>query len=192
MTEPAPFPSDPFWDFSLAVYGRPGFAQAAIALQDDLGVDVNMMLFCGWVASQGRRLTRDDLIAIDAKVAAWQHDIVHPLREIRRRLRDKNAAIPADLNDIFKKRLQAVEIDAEHVEQLVLGASLPLKASGSDLLSDTAANVALYVEFVAFLRPPSSADHLKAVVAGFLPDARPDAIAAALEEAFKTAQQSEP
>ena len=192
MAESSPFPSHPFWDFSLAVYGRAGFAQAAIALQDELGLDVNMILFCGWAASQGRRLSHYDLVAIDAKVAAWQHDIVHPLREIRRRLRQKNEAIPAELGDALKKRVQTVEIDAEHVEQLVLGASLPPRASGSDPLRDTAGNIALYIDFVTSVRPAGCADHLKVLLAGFLPGATPDAISSALAEAFKAAQQTKP
>lgn len=186
MAESSPLPSHPFWDFSLAVYGRPGFAEAAIALQDELGVDVNMMLFCGWAAVQGRRLSRDDLLSADAKVAAWQHDIVHPLRTIRRRLRKKDATIPDELTDALKRRVQAVEIDAEHVEQLILGASLPSIAfsQGARPLADAAANIALYLDFVASRRPGGWRDPLKVLLAGFVPEATTEEIAAALAEAF--------
>jgi len=39
-------PADRFWAFSLALYGKPGVAPALLGLQDRLGVDVNLLLFC--------------------------------------------------------------------------------------------------------------------------------------------------
>ena len=59
------FPPTPFWDFSLAVYGRPGVAPACLALQQRHGADVNLLLFCAWFGAAHRgRLTADDVDAV--------------------------------------------------------------------------------------------------------------------------------
>jgi len=38
---------NPFWDFSLAVWGREAVKPACLALQARHGIDVNILLFCG-------------------------------------------------------------------------------------------------------------------------------------------------
>ena len=45
-----------FWTYSLAVYRRKEVAQCCLALQDDAGVDVNLLLYAGWLAGKGQRL----------------------------------------------------------------------------------------------------------------------------------------
>ncbi len=47
------FPSSPFWDYSLGIYRKPGVADACIALQDEFGLDVNMLLACLWFSAEG-------------------------------------------------------------------------------------------------------------------------------------------
>lgn len=37
-----------FWQHSLAVYSKPGVAQACLTLQDDYQVNVNLLLFYHW------------------------------------------------------------------------------------------------------------------------------------------------
>ena len=41
--EPTPVSKSPFWRFSVKFYGEPGVAQACIDLQDQVGVDVNVL-----------------------------------------------------------------------------------------------------------------------------------------------------
>ncbi|MGC2412860.1 MAG: TIGR02444 family protein, partial [Stellaceae bacterium] len=53
-----------FWRFSLALYARPGVAEALIALQDRAALEVNLILFGLWFgARQGRRLSAGELTA---------------------------------------------------------------------------------------------------------------------------------
>jgi len=57
---------NPFWDFSLAVYRRPGVAAACLRLQDEAGVDVNLLLYFCWLATvraSARTSGRPDLPA---------------------------------------------------------------------------------------------------------------------------------
>ena len=60
MDDKLGLPKSVFWDFSLAVYGKPGFPQAAIALQDRHGLNVNMLLFCLWAGANGRLLAGEE------------------------------------------------------------------------------------------------------------------------------------
>ena len=57
MTAPAsPSAGSPFWRFSLRFYRRREVADACITLQEQAGVDVNLLLFLRWHATQKRAL----------------------------------------------------------------------------------------------------------------------------------------
>ena len=77
----------PFWTFSLALYRTPGVPAACIVLQDECGVDVNVLLFALWLAKEGRALRSDDLAEADLAISAWRNEAVRPLRAVRRFLR---------------------------------------------------------------------------------------------------------
>ena len=64
--------AESFWDFSLALYGRPGVAPALIGLQDRLGLDVNMLLYCCWAGIERSALSRDELTTVEALAEPWQ------------------------------------------------------------------------------------------------------------------------
>ena len=50
-----PVNKSPFWRFSVKFYAEPGVAQACIDLQDQAGVDVNILFFLLWNAAQSAR-----------------------------------------------------------------------------------------------------------------------------------------
>ena len=77
-----------FWRFSLALYERPGVADALIALQDRGGCDVNLVLFALWLGISGRGPLGGDTLAAAERVAGTlRSEIVEPLRRLRRNLR---------------------------------------------------------------------------------------------------------
>jgi uncharacterized protein (TIGR02444 family) len=165
------FPPTPFWDFSLAVYGRPGVAPACLALQQRHGADVNLLLFCAWFGAAGHgRLTADDFDALDRLVADWHQGVVRHLRALRVELRGGRPPLPGDLVAEVRRRVQKVELDAEHAEQVVLAAWAEDRGRTTEdddaALADAAANMLAYV---AILTPrPDDADRadLDAVLAG--------------------------
>ena len=57
----------PFWRFSLQFYHLPKVADACIALQEEAGVDVNLLLFLLWHARQRRRLSAAEVAALEAQ-----------------------------------------------------------------------------------------------------------------------------
>jgi len=112
----------PFWNFSLELYAGEGVAEACLDLQERRGCDVNVLLFCCWLGASGRpTLTADRLRSILAASDAWQTEVVKPLREMRRRLKDRNwpGALPETV-DAVRRRVADAELAAEHAEQLKL------------------------------------------------------------------------
>ena len=112
----------PFWNFSLEIYAAEGVAEACLDLQDRRGCDVNILLFCCWLAASGRpTLTADRLRAILKVSDAWQSEIVQPLRKVRKLLKDKPwaDALPETV-EAARRRVADAELAAEHAEQLKL------------------------------------------------------------------------
>ena len=119
------FPAHPFWDFALDVYRRPGVSDACLVLQERAHLDVNLLLFVCWIgASGGGVLNRDDVVQCMETVAPWHDAVVRPMRGVRRVLKGGLGAAPTDLSDQLRRAVQASEIDAEHIEQLILAATI--------------------------------------------------------------------
>lgn len=113
-----------FWDFSLAVYGRPEVAAACLGLQDRHGLDVNLLLLACWLGASGRgALGQPAWQDLCAQVAVWQGQVVGPLREVRRRLKGMlpaDASANADPIAALRRAVADCELDAERLEQLML------------------------------------------------------------------------
>ena len=83
-----------FWQFSLDFYRRDGVAEACLTLQDRLGLDVNILLYAAWLASQGRTASVADFEQVDLLVAPWREEVIRPLRRIRRWLKEPGPDAP--------------------------------------------------------------------------------------------------
>ncbi|MFN4284099.1 MAG: TIGR02444 family protein [Alphaproteobacteria bacterium] len=149
MTE---FPAHPFWDFALDVYRRPGVSDACLHLQEPYHLDVNLLLFCGWTGAFGMgRLSDEEIARCRDAVAAWHDSVVRGLRAVRRILKDGFPELPAELAEIaggIRKQVQAREIDAEHLEQLILVGAVHRvpndHLAAAEKFADAAANMAAY------------------------------------------------
>ncbi len=184
------FPAHAFWDFSVALYGKPGVAPACLALQERHGVDVNALMFCLWLAESGRGpVPRAALDAAFATVAAWHAQVVRTLRPLRQRLKFGFDPADAGLVQKLRARIQKIEIDAEHVEQLTLAASpaagLPERAglAAEARAGHAAGHAAAY--FAGLGAKPKAADLAKLRVIFAAAFALPEqSLAAHLEQAF--------
>lgn len=74
----------PFWRFALKVYAQPGVSPLCLTLQDENGIDVNLLLFACWCGSTGRRLTAQHVETAAASTVAWTEGVVRNLRAARR------------------------------------------------------------------------------------------------------------
>ena len=143
------FPNHPFWDFSLRVYGGDGVAPACLRLQEKHGVDVNVLLHCCWLAVSGRgALEREQVVDLNEGVADWHAEIVRGLRAVRKRLKEPVGGENRELALSLRQRVQKLEIDSEHIEQLMLAATtdkIPTTSASSDAHEAANANVAAYL-----------------------------------------------
>src|SRR5258708_33402993 len=73
----------PFWRFSLKFYGQSGVSDACIALQDGCGIDVNLLLFLFWLASERQALSPDEDKKLDSPSESWCGPSISPRRDMR-------------------------------------------------------------------------------------------------------------
>jgi uncharacterized protein (TIGR02444 family) len=150
------WPRELFWDYSVALYGRPGVEAACLELQQRHRIDVNLVLLCLWLGERGTALDGEALARLCHAADRWQLEVVRPLRTLRRRLKGRLA--DAEPNSIagdwpglaasVRERAIALEIDAEHLEQVHLGrvaAGLPASAASGPALAG--ANLRHYWRF---------------------------------------------
>jgi uncharacterized protein (TIGR02444 family) len=110
----------PFWQFSLSFYRQSGVSDACIALQDEYGIDVNLLLFLLWRADQGRLLSAGEVRKLDDRVRGWRSDAVIPIRDIRRKLKSARTLIEPAQQEAFRTKLKAIELEAERLQQQAL------------------------------------------------------------------------
>jgi len=104
-----------FWRFSLWVYAAPGVADECLLMQDRYGVDVNVLLFCAWVAvDRGVVLAPGDVEACKRHVAEWRQRAVEPLRAARRALKGLSGA------EQIRVQVKSLELEAEKLQHGML------------------------------------------------------------------------
>lgn len=99
------------WQYSLATYRRDPVARCCLAAQDELGLDVNLLLYAGWLAQQGLMLDALHLQALQAVLTPWREQVVQPLRQLRRAWREL-----APARGLYAQ-LKALELAAEQQQQ---------------------------------------------------------------------------
>jgi uncharacterized protein (TIGR02444 family) len=118
------FPASPFWDFSLRLYARPGVADSCLALQKRHGIDVNLLFCCLWLGIEGERLAKRDIARLAACVRTLHESVVKPLRQARTVLKSLLASEDESLRPVLgtlRTAIKKSELDAEHLEQIILG-----------------------------------------------------------------------
>ena len=158
----------PFWRFSLGFYRLTGVSDACIALQDGCGVDVNLLLFLFWLASESRQLSPDDVRKLDDRVRDWRNLTIVPIRDARRRLKGAATLVEAGKQEAFRNKVKAVELEAERLQQealYALTASGPLGATASPAAA-ARANIAAYERVLGVRLPKAAVDLLTAAFDG--------------------------
>ena len=100
------------WDWAVAAYARPGAAEACLALQDERGQNVPLLLWALWSARSGR--TPD--IERGARIArAWEDAAGAPLRAARRGLKGPLYGLDEETRIGFRERVKALELEGERL-----------------------------------------------------------------------------
>jgi len=110
----------PFWRFSLKYYKQPGVSDACIALQDRYGVDVNLLLFLFWLASERQTLVADEVKKLDDTVRSWRELTIIPIRNARRNLKGAKTFVDPAKQEAFRDKIKVVELGAEQLQQEAL------------------------------------------------------------------------
>ncbi len=167
MSEAPSSRDTPFWRFSLKFYRQPGVAEACIALQDDCGVDVNLMLFVLWLAASGRQLSAEQIKQLDEAVRSWRELTIIPIREARRKLKGAPTLVEADKQEALRTKIKAIELEAERLQQEALYAKSRSLGCGGEARPPAAAraNLAAYEHLLGRGFAKEAVDHLISALA---------------------------
>jgi uncharacterized protein (TIGR02444 family) len=132
-----------FWRFSLAVYSQAGVAEECLALQEAVGADVNLLLFCAWTGARAIVLSGDDIEQAMALVVAWHDHVVRQLRSVRQHMK----GLEFERFESFRARVKSIELEAEQIEQAILFAhSKRLQSARKNARDAVAENLKKYIE----------------------------------------------
>ena len=136
-----------FWQFSLDFYQRDGVAAACLTLQDRLGLDVNILLYAAWLASQGRTASVADFEQVDLLLAPWREEVIRPLRRIRRWLKEPGPDAPAGGVREYREGIKSAELEAEKIAQdMIFASHLRMKKPDGDGPGDIRAALSNYLK----------------------------------------------
>jgi uncharacterized protein (TIGR02444 family) len=168
MTDDAKAPPQhsPFWQFSLTFYAMPRVEPACIRLQDEAGLDVNILLFLLWNATQGRSMSEADVKELDNAVGAWRDTTVIPLRGMRRTLKTARPIVDRYTAEEFRNRIKEAELESERLEQAVLYALAQTGRCGKPGLAAVDAAQASIGAYQTLL-PPLPQEPLDTILAAF-------------------------
>ena len=125
----------PFWRFSLGFYRRSGVADACITLQERSGVDVNLLLYLLWQASQGRAFAAEEVAALEEVIGPWRAATVIPLRMVRRALKEPPGLVARPAAEVFRNKIKAVELEAERLQQEAMYELAQAQSEGRSVVS---------------------------------------------------------
>ncbi|HEY8615530.1 TIGR02444 family protein [Phenylobacterium sp.] len=99
------------WDWALEAYGRPGVSEACLALQDQHGQNVPLLLWAVWAEADDAAL-----LARAAETARrWSALAVEPLRTVRRELKAACPPVDDGAREALREDVKAAELRAERL-----------------------------------------------------------------------------
>lgn len=149
--------------FSGWLYAGDAVPAACLQLQDELGLDVNLLLWCLYAGARGTTLTPEMIAAADAACAPWRAHVVRPLREVRRWL--KTAGPKAEA---LRKQVLAQEIDSEWYQQDLIDAAVTLDCLPASSWVG-ASNLAAYLRWSAVTPSVSATEAVRTLLASAYP-----------------------
>ena len=165
----ANFPPHPFWDYSLALYAKPGVSAACLTLQDEFDLDVNLILFCLWAGAEGPGdLLPAELGEAVTRGGQWQQEVVQRLRFIRRTLKHDSLGATAELAQLLRPEAQCLELMAEHAEQLTLAGIVPA-TRGEHGVKPALRNLQAYFELAGVTGNESAQPELRTILSNAWP-----------------------
>ena len=112
---------NPLWNFSNKFYKRDDVRSVCLALQDEFGFDINIVLYCCWMAVSGHPIIKtEELSEIVNTTRPWQNEVISDLRKVRIRMKSNNDIKFGDLSKALRDNIKDCELQAERIEQSIL------------------------------------------------------------------------
>lgn len=172
-----------FWNFSVATYGKAGVAEACLHLQEELGIDVNVLLYCCWYGCTRGTLDGPAMERILSFAEPWAEHVVRPLRAARTWMKAAGCNPPFAPGDecmALREEIKRAELKAEHLQEdrmqeLTRGAALRDRETLSQVHS-TLANTGRYFRHLSVNLDDDSGSQLAHVVTAAVPGADLDTV----------------
>lgn len=135
------------WDFSLHYYACAGVSPLCLRLQDEYGVNVNVLLWALWLGYRGVRLEPALLAQALRKIHSWDQHYVLPLRQLRRRMKVEFGVADESI-EVVRTQIKQAELLAEKHLQQILQAQISIdtalvQVTAAALMAD---NLWLYLQ----------------------------------------------
>ncbi len=157
------------WDFSVAVYEREPVQNVCLTLQDSVGADVNLILYCLWLGVSGRgQIDADTFAYLSEAVSVWHKQVIVPLRGVRRQLREPPARVSPSMASTLRTQVKESELLAERIELDVLSEALDRSPVAHDIARrkrDMKTSLVGYLGFLGAAESEAMSDAIATLVA---------------------------
>jgi len=170
--------SESFWDFSVRTYRSEGVAQACLALQNESGADVNVILFCCWSGASRGEFQNTEYDAVMAFSKPWADKVVRPLRSVRTWMKLSGCPDPLLPNEkcmSLREAIKRVEFEAEQLQenvmQSIIDSQPPVAMSNTGQVSAAVLNLQRYCAAEVIAWDDKTQNHLIIILQAALPHA---------------------
>ena len=112
---------NPLWNFSNKFYKNDNVRIACLKLQNEFGFDVNIVLYCCWMAYSGYPIIKiEELLEIIRTIKPWQNEVISDLRKVRVRMKSNNGIKFGIHSNALRDKIKDCELQAERIEQAIL------------------------------------------------------------------------
>lgn len=144
------FRESPLWDYVTQLYSLPEVEKTCLALQQQQGADVNVLLLACWLGNKQMRITPELLQQIQSVSQPWQENILQPMRKARLAIKEHILLVPTDQLEQTRSNMLKMELNAEHMQVLALEDSIQLESlvvdSKAGVEDITSSNLWLYLD----------------------------------------------
>lgn len=175
--------SELFWDFSVRTYRCDDVPEACLALQDERGIDVNMLLYCLWYGATRGHQDLECFNRVFDFSESWADHVVRPLRGVRSWMKrtgcvDSRVAMKECMD--YREKVKGVEFIGEKMQQEVLQSLTvePVKEgiSESEQLQAIVENIQQYFVVISVELDKFAVSHLTTITTAALPGSKADDI----------------
>ena len=183
---------DSLWNFSVRTYGKPGVADACLALQDRHGLDVNVLLLGCWFGCTRGVVDEPLWDRVLAFSEPWAENVVRPLRAVRTWMKHTGCTQPDISNDAcmeLREEIKRIELKAEQLQENILeelaGNSPAKPLDTASQITCSILNLYNYLRRCRVEPDPASRADLACIVTGAIGGATLDAVTESIEKTFR-------